>query len=540
MSSVELNILLFISSCVCPSFVSQFDRILSELKKATNNTQGRRRQRRRQIMTTHSLLVSSSSAATAVFKTGGGKNNNSNARRPRNHQHELSRHLSPTQRKTSTRAASLPPSRFNFTSSNNNNNESSSSSSYPNGNSHRLSAMEEEGFAGKSAFFEEALSEQERTRSRMFNTEPLSMVTPSTRQESNGSASTSSFTSKSNNNSSNNNNNEIVGTFFKHEPREKWKKKNKFPVLFYSKEHEPLAKKIAELEEFSVELGTINWESFNDGFPDLFINDAYDIRDRHVAFLASFHNPEVIFEQLSIIFSLPKMFVASFTLVLPFFPTGTAERVAVEGEVATAVTLARMLSSTPPSRGGPTSAVIFDIHALQERFYFGDAILPCFESGIPMLLKRLQKLEDAQNVVIAYPDEGAYKRFHSFFDRAGYESVVCTKVRQKEKRIVKLKEGEPAGRHCVIVDDLVQSGGTLIECQALLQKLGATKVSAYVTHGVFPNKSWKRFTSEGAGGQGFSNFWITDSCPMTVKDVEGLKPFEVLSLARRIAKALQI
>ena len=460
------------------------------------------------------------------------------------------------------RAASLPS--FNFSSSSSSFDSSSSSSSASAGSegyssstssAYRLSAMEESssrreaemassssssgdtdddggvGFGGLS--FEEALSERERTRSQMFNTEPPSMVSSSSRLESNGSASTSSS-------SNNSNSGEKIGTFFKHEPREKWKKKNKFPVLFYSKEHEPLAKKIAELEEFSVELGTINWESFNDGFPDLFINDAYDIRDRHVAFLASFHNPEVIFEQLSIIYSLPKMFVASFTLVLPFFPTGTAERVAVEGEVATAVTLARMLSSTPPSRGGPTSAVIFDIHALQERFYFGDAILPCFESGIPMLLKRLQKLEDAQNVVIAYPDEGAYKRFHSFFDRAGYESVVCTKVRQKEKRIVKLKEGEPAGRHCVIVDDLVQSGGTLIECQTLLQKLGATKVSAYVTHGVFPNKSWKRFTSEGAGGQGFSNFWITDSCPMTVKDVEGLKPFEVLSLARRIAKALQI
>lgn len=437
---------------------------------------------------------------------------------------------------SSIRAASLPS--FNYSSSTfgNNNDSSSNESSY--GGKNRLSAMEDSsssqqaeieenvGFVDRG--FEEALSEQERTQSQMFNKEPLSMV--NFRQASNGSASTSSNTASD----------EKIGTFFKREPREKWKKKNKFPVLFYSKEHEPLAKKIAELEEFSVELGTINWESFNDGFPDLFINDAYDIRDRHVAFLASFHNPEVIFEQLSIIYSLPKMFVASFTLVLPFFPTGTAERVAVEGEVATAVTLARMLSSTPPSRGGPTSAVIFDIHALQERFYFGDAILPCFESGIPMLLKRLQKLEDAQNVVIAYPDEGAYKRFHSFFDRAGYKSVVCTKVRQKEKRIVKLKEGEPAGRHCVIVDDLVQSGGTLIECQALLQKLGATKVSAYVTHGVFPNKSWKRFTSEGAGGQGFSNFWITDSCPMTVKDVEGLKPFEVLSLARRIAKALQI
>lgn len=51
--------------------------------------------------------------------------------------------------------------------------------------------------------------------------------------------------------------------------------------------------------------------------------------------------------------------------------------------------------------------------------------------------------------------------------------VVCTKVRDGNKRIVRLKEGEPKGRHVVIVDDLVQSGGTLIECHALLASLGA-------------------------------------------------------------------
>ena len=48
---------------------------------------------------------------------------------------------------------------------------------------------------------------------------------------------------------------------------------------------------------------------------------------RHVAFLASFQHPVAIFEQLSIIYQLPRMFVGSFTLVLPYFPTGTAERV---------------------------------------------------------------------------------------------------------------------------------------------------------------------------------------------------------------------
>lgn len=107
------------------------------------------------------------------------------------------------------------------------------------------------------------------------------------------------------------------------------------------------------------------FRSFADGFPNLFINNAQDIRGQHVAFLASFSSPAVIFEQLSVIFALPRLFVASFTLVLPFFPTGSFERMEEEGDVATAFTMARILSNIPISRGGPTSLVIYDIHALQ-------------------------------------------------------------------------------------------------------------------------------------------------------------------------------
>ena len=66
---------------------------------------------------------------------------------------------------------------------------------------------------------------------------------------------------------------------------------------------------------------------FADGFPNLFVKDATRIRNRHVGFLASFHNPGTIFEQISVIYQLPRMFIGSFTLVLPYFPTGTAERV---------------------------------------------------------------------------------------------------------------------------------------------------------------------------------------------------------------------
>ena len=107
--------------------------------------------------------------------------------------------------------------------------------------------------------------------------------------------------------------------------------------------------------------------TFADGFPNLFVPNAHGIRGQHAAFLASFSSPAVIFEQLSVIYALPRMFVSSFTLVLPFFPTGTFERMEDEGDIATAFTLARILSNIPISRGGPTSLVIFDIHALQVR-----------------------------------------------------------------------------------------------------------------------------------------------------------------------------
>lgn len=56
--------------------------------------------------------------------------------------------------------------------------------------------------------------------------------------------------------------------------------------------------------------------------------------------------------------------------------------------------------------------------------------------------------------------------------------IICTKVRDGAKRIVRLKEGEPEGRHVVIVDDLVQSGSTLIECQVRLLALPAAPAPA--------------------------------------------------------------
>lgn len=280
-----------------------------------------------------------------------------------------------------------------------------------------------------------------------------------------------------------------------------------------------------------VEVGHVAWRRFEDDFPDLWIEGVEGLRGRDVAFLACFDSPATILEQLAVIHAIPRYGAGSLTIVLPYFPTATMDRVAREGEIATAMSLARLFSVTPPSLHGPAWLVIFDIHALQERFYFSDSVIPRLESGIPLLVERLARLADAGRVAIAFPDEGAWKRFGSSLK--AFPQVLCQKVRVGGRRVVTLREGEPAGRHVVIVDDMVKSGETLFECRRLLAERGASAVSAYATHGVFPRESWRRFLEAG-----FDHVWITDSCPGTAAAVAGHAPFEVLGLAGAIAACL--
>jgi len=307
-------------------------------------------------------------------------------------------------------------------------------------------------------------------------------------------------------------------------------------LLFSCPQMEELTQRISTDERISktMRINSIIWKKFEDGFPNLMIQNIDDIKGREAVFFADFLDPVSMFEQLAVIYALPRYFVKSLTVVLPYFPTGTMERVDEEGQIATAKTLAVILSAIPLSSMGPSKLMIYDIHALQERFYFGNNVIPVLLSAIPLFKEQLKKCHKDDNVCIAFPDDGACKRFGKMFKK--YPVVICAKVREGDKRIVTVKEGNPKGHHVFIVDDLVKTGGTLIECKNALLKHGAKKVSAFVTHAVFPLESWKRF-AEVADDQ-FQCFYITDSCPTVVKILQGKKPFEVLSLKDSLIESM--
>ncbi len=283
--------------------------------------------------------------------------------------------------------------------------------------------------------------------------------------------------------------------------------------------------------------GKIRWDSFNDGWPNIKIDDTSVVEGHDIVFLASFAKPGDIFEQCGILYALPSYGARSLTVILPFFSTGTMDRVDQDGEIATAKTLARMLSQIPHCHGsGPAQIIILDIHALQEQFYFSDNVRVKLISAMPAIRDAIvHKL--GRDVRIAFPDEGARKRFKKFFE--GFELITCDKRREGDKRIVTIKDGDPSGKNVVIVDDLIMSGGTAIECAAVLRAAGASTVSLAATHAVMPGDALYRMKQSP-----LDHIWVTDSCPRIAENITVLTdqkiahPFTMIPLSHQFKRVV--
>eukprot|EP00600_Ochromonadales_sp_CCMP1393_P008727 CAMPEP_0174971276 /NCGR_PEP_ID=MMETSP0004_2-20121128/9892_1 /TAXON_ID=420556 /ORGANISM="Ochromonas sp., Strain CCMP1393" /LENGTH=391 /DNA_ID=CAMNT_0016221187 /DNA_START=182 /DNA_END=1357 /DNA_ORIENTATION=- len=332
---------------------------------------------------------------------------------------------------------------------------------------------------------------------------------------------------------------------------------------------EGLARRIAQLHPRRFLYHQTKWNKFPDGTDNIEVGGFQPVNriaGQHVLLLASFHNNDVTLSQFSVMITLLQSFIESLTVVLPFYPVGTMERVIQEGQVATANSYAQMFSNLP-SCGKPTRLIIYDLHTLQNRFYLHGNAIASLQTSIPLLINRIQQQQQQQQSssssssndtggggsssssqqqgpqreapidCIAFPDDGAAKRFSFMFAGRGYEIVTCGKTRDGDKRLVTIQDGDPSGKNVIIVDDLVQTGGTLYECGVALRAAGATGVSAFVAHAVFPNQSWRRFT-RGGDRACFEKFLVTNSIPTVTDTLPDKDVFEVLDISEKIVEDL--
>lgn len=275
------------------------------------------------------------------------------------------------------------------------------------------------------------------------------------------------------------------------------------------------------------ELGAITWRAFQDGTPRLMIENIDAINNRDVVFLAAFERQEDYFTQYSAMYEIALAGPSTFTIVLPYFPTATMERPEPHGTVVTAKTLAAMLSTLPPARSGITELVIFDPHTeVLKSFFDPHKVRVTFQSFMPFLAR------EGFSDTVVFPDKGARERFGRFFSER--RTVACEKVRYSDRTAVSIHPGyEPniLNMSCVIVDDLMQSGGTLIECAARLRELGAFEVNCAFTHAVCPDESWRKL--EGV----FNAVITTNSCPATEQAIAkcGSTTFVIRDMSSLIA-----
>jgi len=159
-------------------------------------------------------------------------------------------------------------------------------------------------------------------------------------------------------------------------------------------------------------------------------------------------------------------------------------------------------------------------------------------SAIPTFVEKLNELgKTPQNdYIIGFPDAGSHKRFYNFFKN--YDTVICGKQRTEDnRRIITIEEGNPKGKKVIIVDDLVRSGGTLLECATKIKEVGAVEINFYCTHAEFPEESWKKFTPEKSPFE-IGNFFITDTVSRVSNQINNIKPFYLISIVDHLKSVI--
>jgi len=303
-----------------------------------------------------------------------------------------------------------------------------------------------------------------------------------------------------------------------------------------------MAKKLVAADPNKFIYAETKWKKFPDGTDNITLGGFTPencIAGRNVLFLANFESNDATLTQLYALCALCESFIRTMTILLPFYPTATMERVTEEGSVATANCTAKLLSNLP-SHGIPSRVMVYDLHTLQNRFFFGQNAQATLHTAFPLMIQKINENKSINAIV--FPDDGAEKRFKYLFEKhlPDMEYVVCGKKRDEHdpgKRKITIKDGNVKGKNVLLVDDLLQTGGTLLECAKAMKKEGAAEVNGFCTHAVLPGNAAERFISGDRAGV-FNKIYVTNTFPKTTTKLPDGCVFEVLDITSQILKDL--
>lgn len=294
--------------------------------------------------------------------------------------------------------------------------------------------------------------------------------------------------------------------------------------IFTGNANPELAKAICEY--LSQPLGDAEVRDFSDG--EIMVEIAENIRGSDVFVIQPTCRPvnKNLMEMLILIDALKRASAWRVTAVIPYYGYARQDRKVTPRAPITAKLVADLLTVA-----GADRILALDLHASQIQGFFNVPVDHLYAA--PVLLEYLKSL-DLNDMVIVSPDAGGVERARAFAKRLGAGLAIIDK-RRDGPNVSKVMHiiGDVKGKPAIVVDDMIDTGGTLVQGLEALEKAGAGPIFATATHPVFSGSALKRLSSAPC-----EKIIITDSIPLG-EDFENCEKIIQLSVAGLLGEAIR-
>ena len=297
-------------------------------------------------------------------------------------------------------------------------------------------------------------------------------------------------------------------------------------MVFTGNANPVLAAEIAG--HLGIDLGAAEVGRFSDG--EVTVEIKQNVRARDVFVVQSTCNPtnENLMELLIMVDALKRASAERISAVIPYFGYARQDRRPRSSRVPISAKLVADLLQTV----GVDRVLTMDLHADQIQGFFNIPVDNIYAS--PVLLGDL-RLKNYDDLIVVSPDVGGVVRARALAKQLGCDLAIIDKRRPKANvSEVMHVIGEIDGRNCVIMDDMIDTAGTLVKAAEVLKERGAKQVYAYCTHTIFSGPAIDRI----AKGDALDEVVVTNTIPLSPA-AEQCQKIRQLSVAPLIAETIQ-
>jgi ribose-phosphate pyrophosphokinase len=296
-------------------------------------------------------------------------------------------------------------------------------------------------------------------------------------------------------------------------------------MVFTGNANPVMAQEIAA--HLDISLGAASVGRFSDGEVTVEINQNVRARDVFVVQSTCAPTNDNLMELLVMVDALKRSSAERISAVIPYFGYARQDRRPRSSRVPISAKVVANLLQTV----GVTHILTMDLHADQIQGFFDIPVDNIYASPVLLNDLRRQKYED---LIVVSPDVGGVVRARALAKQLGCDLAIIDKRRPKANvSEVMHVIGEIDGRNCVIMDDMIDTAGTLVKAAEVLKERGAKKVYAYCTHAVFSGPAIERI----AKGSALDEVVITNTIPLS-EAAKACNKIRQLSVAPLIAETI--